>query len=257
MGRLFGLGAMMPRIMRWKGGYAGDMIMRMMQLSGHRIANVRYLGEISDAGRVIVDFSHTSGPLSQIQRIALAQRFRDHVDLDQLTQEITSAGNVWIKSHDYNQRFDDITTDIMVDAASLPFMLYANISKTETLMDQKFHALARKVQDPVLHMNLAFYNVGRDSIDTVVSSSCQITVSHIIAGWDALTHCLDQIDIAIDPSCRQFYNGWQEKNRRYFPSDVYRHMIESADYDWHRSDLPLAERYALLVLSGERFRNLT
>lgn len=244
------------RILRWKGGYAGDMIMYMLHLSGHKIANVSFLDQLSVNGRVSVEFSHTTGALTEIQRIALEQRFRDCIDQDKLCQEIASLNDVWIKSHHYTDQFNDITTDILADAQSLSFVMLANIHKTDTMKYLRFHPLASGIQDPEIKVKLAFYNVGKDSMDTQVKSARHISVSDIISGWDPLMQSLRDVDIHISASCLEFYQHWIEHNRQFFPSPNYVSMIKNLDYDWKRSDITTVERYALLVLSQEKFKVL-
>jgi len=246
----------MPRILRWKGGYAGDMIMYMMHLSGYKIANVRFLDQVSGDGRVSIDFDHTSGPLTEIQRIALEQRFREHMDQDRLCQQIRSCDDVWIKSHYYTNKFDDITTDILADAQSLPFVISANIHKTDTMKYLRFHPLTSRLRDPEIKIKLAFYNVGKDSMDAEITSACSVNVSAIISGWNRLIESLTDVGVYIDHSCQEFYEHWVENNRQYFPSAIYIDMVNKHDYDWKRLDIAAVERYALLVLSQEKFKIL-
>jgi len=230
--------------------------MYMMYLSGCTMGNVKFLDQMSAEGRIELDFSHTAGALSETQKIALEQRFRDHINHDLLGLEITSLDDVWIKSHHYTNQFDAITTDILVDSQSLPFVMSANVAKTDTIKYQRFHPLAARLQDSEIKIKLAWYNVGKDCLDTQVSSARHITVSDVISGWDQLRQHLLGVDIPVDPSCLTFYQHWIENNRRYFPSTDYVDMVKNHDYDWKRSNMSTVERYALLVLSQGKFRIL-
>lgn len=242
--------------MRWQGGYAGDMIMYMMHLSGYDIINVKFLDQIYQTGRVAVDFSHTSGALSEVDRMALDQSYRDSIDHEKLTQEILALNDSWIKSHYYNKDFDHMTTDIVVDSLSLPFVMAANVCKTQTLNTQRFHPVARYINDADLRFKLALHSVGYNSINTTTSSISQIAVSDIISGWDKIQNQLTDIGLRIDNRCQQFYEKWAKDNQTYFPSTQYVDMIKQKNYNWNCVDLPIHERYALLILSQEKFKIL-
>lgn len=244
---------MTARILRWKGGYGGDMIMYLMHLSGYKIANVIFRDAMDCQGRVTVDFSHVNQALTEIQKIALDRPFRDTIDEDRLIQEITAVDGMWIKSHHYTSLFDSITTDLVVDAKSLPFAIAANIIKTNTMTTKDFHPLAQRVQDPDIKIKLAFYNVGVDMLATLPLTKNQITVSDIISGWHTLEPRLQSLGLQMNRSAQLFYQQWSTNNRQYFASETYAHMVHAHDYDYTQRNLSLSERYALLILSGERF----
>lgn len=245
---------MTVRILRWKGGYAGDMVMCLMHLSGYKIVNVNFLNKISQFGRVIVDSSNVCGALSEIDRISLAKHFRDSLDDDRLAKEIRSLDGGWIKSHYYNNSFDDITTDIGVDPVSLPFVMSANVYKTDTLQTQIFCPIADRVKDADVRIKLALYNVGIDSFNTTSNAVSKISVSDLLQGWNTLCTKLDLVDIHIDPQARHFYQNWLTKNKKYFAGSHFLEAVKNPGYDPDHNDLSLAERYALLVLKGQKFQ---
>lgn len=247
---------MPARILRWKGGYAGDMLLYVMHLSGHRIINVVFRNNISDTGRVEIDFAHTSGDLTAIDRLAL-NHCRGTIDHDTLKKEIESLdGDVWIKSHYFCDEFDDITTDITVDAASLPFVMAANVYKTETVTTHDFHRLAGRVKDPDLRAKLALYNVGQDSLNTVTSSESKISISDLIQGWPTLCSRSRCLGIQLDAQAEDFYHHWYDKNKKYFASPSYLDLCHRTETALDHHDLNIIERYALMVLRGQRFRIL-
>jgi len=243
-------------ILRWKGGFAGDMVMYLMHLSGYKIANVKFCDRISESGKVILDFSHVKSRLSEIDRMALDTHYRDLINHDQLVKEIASLDDVWIKSHYYTDSFDAITTDIVVDAASLPFVISANVYKTNTMSTQAFHPLAKHISDPDVRLKLALYNVGIDALRTTTTSVSKIYVSDLLQGWQTLCDRLDQARIRIGPQAQNFYQHWYERNQQYFASIQYIDMIGKENYDHDHKDLTIAERYALMVLKGQRFQLL-
>lgn len=245
---------MTVRILRWKGGYAGDMVMCLMHLSGYKIVNVNFLDKISQSGRVMVDLLDVCGDLSDIDRISLDQHYRDSVHDDQLSKKISSLDSGWIKSHYYNNAFDDITTDITVDPVSLPFVISANVYKTDTLQTQIFCPIADRVTDADIRIKLALYNVGMDSFKTTSNTVSKITVSDLLQGWETLCTKLALVDIHIDPQARYFYQDWVKKNQKYFAGSHYQEAIKNPDYDTDHNNLSLAERYALLVLKGGKFQ---
>jgi len=247
---------MPARILRWKGGYAGDMIMYLMYLSGYKIANVNFQDQISQSGRVIADFSHVNGPLSEIDRISLDQCYRDSVDHDRLVKEIRSLDDVWIKSHYYTDSFDDITTDITVDAASLPFVMSANVYKTDTLKTQTFHPLADRIKDADVKIKLVLYSVGVDSLNTTSAAVSKICVSDLLQGWQTLCAKLDLVDIHLSPKGENFYQDWYKNNQKYFAGAKYRELINKKNHCHDHKDLSIVERYALMILHGQKFQIL-
>lgn len=244
------------RILRWKGGYAGDMVMYLMHLSGYKIANVNFLDEISESGRVLIDFDKRSADLSNLDRIARDSHHIDSVDHDRLVHEIEALGSVWIKSHYYHDCFDHITTDITVDTASLPFVMSANVYKTHTLKTQLFHPLADRIKDNDVKLMLALYHVAKDTVDTTSVAISKISVSDMLQGWETLCAKLDLVDIHLDAQAEPFYQTWYHTNQKYFAGARYMESVKNKDYNHNQPGLSMSERYALMVLQGEKFQIL-
>jgi hypothetical protein len=171
-------------------------------------------------------------------------------------KEIKSLNNSWIKSHYYNNSFDDITTDITVDAVSLPFVMYANVYKTNTLKAQMFHPLVKRIKHADVKIKLALYNVGVDSLSTKSTAISKICVSDLLQGWQTLCKKLEIVDIRLSSKGQHFYENWYSKNQKYFSGTRYLELIRSKDYNYTLKDLRIVERYALMVLNGQKFQIL-
>lgn len=247
---------MTTRILRWKGGYAGDMVMYLMHLSGYKIGNVNFCDQILESGRLVVNFDHVDKDLSELDRMALDSDYIDSINHAQLIKEIKSLNDSWIKSHYYNNSFDDITTDITVDPISLPFVMYANVYKTDTLKAQIFHPLVKHIKHADVKIKLALYNVGVDSLSTKSTAISKICVSDLLQGWQTLCKKLEIIDIRLSSKGQNFYENWYSKNQKYFSGTRYLELIRNKDYNYTHKDLSIVERYALMVLNGQKFQIL-
>ena len=244
------------RIMRWKGGYGGDMVLYVMHASGIPVANVNFADGIDPQGRTLVHIPKPHEITREIEKLALHQDNMHTVDRVKLADEIANLGPTWLKSHCYDTFFDDQTVDIQADAAGLPFVIASNIAKTDTLARKSFHQLADKIGDEMILEKLALYNLARDSMNTTTQSPQKILVSQVISGWSVLCAAMTDIGVQLAASGAPFYHAWLQNNGRYLPSRRYLEMIAVQNFDWASQEITLAERYSALVLAGERFRVL-
>lgn len=250
-------------ILRWRGGSGGDMILFFKSLSSPgSVINVEF-NSIDQAGKTNVNFSKVKkfGPQREIDKLALNPDWRKQIKSQQLLAEITDYmshyESVWIKSHYYEiDHFNDITVDLVVDAFSLPFVVFSNITKTDTVK-QNFNKLVKLIIDPVLKNNYSLYSVAVDNVINFKPGGRQrLMVSDILSGLETFKIATDRVNLQLNFQFSEIYNQWLANNRPYFPSEQYQKMAQNRDYDFMNTDLSLAERYSLMALSGNKFINL-
>lgn len=250
-------------ILRWRGGAGGDMILYFKSLSAPgSVINVEF-DHIDQSGKTNVDFSKVKqfGPQREIDKIALSPDWLKQIKTQQLSAEIadymSSLDSVWIKSHYYDiDQFNDITVDIVADPMSLPFVVFSNIAKTDTV-ERNFNRLSESITDPVLKSNYSLYSVAVDNVMNFQPSGLQhLLVSDILSGLETFKIATDRVNLQLDFKFSEIYNYWLTNNRPHLPSKQYQKMLQDCDYNFMNTDLSRAERYSLMALSGNKFINL-
>jgi hypothetical protein len=249
------------KILRWKGGAGGDMILHLKSLSHPgSVVNV-VTKNIGDDGKTAVDFSHIQHDVTEeILKITL-YNWVELVDIEILQQEIQKLHSqnclLWVKSHYYKTDFfNDITVDIVADPVSLPFLVASNIKKTETTT-LDFNKLTGLIPDPQIKYNYATYCVAVDSLGPTDNVGSQkLLLSNIIGGYGTFKKFTDSVGLDINGDFEWLYNQWLEKNQQNLPSQQYQTMVKDKNYDFMNQDLSLFERYSLMALAGSKFVNL-
>jgi hypothetical protein len=250
-------------ILRWRGGAGGDMILYFKSLSDPgSVINVEF-DRIDQTGKTNVDFSKVKqfGPQREIDKIALNPDWLKQIKTQQLSAEIADyvlgSKSVWIKSHYYDiDQFDDITVDLVADPMSLPFVVFSNIAKTDTV-ERNFNHLAESITDPVLKNNYSLYSVAVDNVMNFQPSGLtHLLVSDILSGLETFKTATDRVNLRLDFKFFEIYNHWLANNHPHLPSKQYQKMIQNCDYDFMNTTLSPAERYSLMALSGNKFINL-
>lgn len=247
-------------ILRWKGGFGGDIVLQLLTNSSTIQTNVKFRSSISPQGRIELDFSHLDlDNLQQIDRIALMQTYLSEVDAKLLKQEfdnlIVSNQSWWIKSHYYEQDFyHDQIIDIVIDRWLLPFAVAANINKTETL-NTDFNPLVSKITDPFVQYQYSIYSLAKDFVRSYDTNRV-LQLKQILAGWNELKQAMRQFDVDIDDKFKNLYDNWLEINKEYFPTAVYQQCLQTNNYDIDQPGLTLIEKYCLLVLLDCKFKAL-
>lgn len=250
-------------ILRWRGGSGGDMILFFKSLSSPgSVINVEF-DHIDQAGKTNVNFLKIKqfGPQKEIDKVALNPEWLKKINPQQLSTEISDlvlgSESVWIKSHYYDtDQFNDITVDLVVDPFSLPFVVFSNIAKTDTV-DLNFNKLSESITDPVLKSNYSLYSVAVDNVMNFQPSGLQhLLVSNILSGLETFKIATDRVNLQLDLQFSEIYNYWLNNNRPYLPSEQYQKMLQNYDYDFMNTDLTQAERYSLMALAGNKFINL-
>lgn len=250
-------------ILRWKGGAGGDMILLMKNLTDPgSVINVALTG-INTAGRTQIDYSDLDcNNLSEIQKMSLKQKFVAMINIDCLKQEIDILDrhpkSIWLKSHYFGSDiFNHVTTDLVVDASSLPFVVSSNLDKTDTLTEN-FDPLVSRITDESLRKKYSMFLVGQDCMHNVKNLSCQqILVSTLLSGVENFYESMGNIQLCLDRSVSWVYQDWLDKNLHRLPSQQYLDYVKYQQFNYLDASLDLHERYSLLVLSGDKFKNLT
>lgn len=247
-------------ILRWKGGFGGDIVLRLVTESSMVHTNVKFQSAISDQGRIQIDFSQLDlDNLQQIDRIALKEPYNLNIDPVLLKKEfdamIASGQSWWIKSHYYQQDFyQEQIIDIVLDAELLPFAVSANINKTETLLTE-FNQLVSKITDPFVQYQYSIFNLAKDFI-CPYNTHRVLQMKQILSGWNVLQKAMGQFNINLVDQCKNLYEDWLESNKKYFPTAAYQRCLQTSNYSVDQPGLTLIEKYCLLALSNSKFKLL-
>ena len=246
-------------ILRWEGGFGGDLLMKLISGSSAVRTNTKFQDGLSDQGKILLDFSHLNlDRLKQIDCIA-AQEFFSKINAALLKQELDElvAGDQpwWVKSHYYAQDFyTDHIIDIVADQEYLPFAVSANISKTNTIHSD-FNLLVSKITNPHVRYQYSIYSVAKDFVRPCTTTRT-IQIKQLFSGWEQLKQTLKIFDVTLDDELENTYDNWLNANIKYLPSSTYQYLAQTQDYNIDHPKITLIERYCLLVLSGRKFRLL-
>jgi hypothetical protein len=250
---------MTVNILRWPGGCGGDMLLHLvLQSVPESNTNTQYVGTIHANGANKIDFSKMNkNNLSMIDRIALRPAYIQTVDAVLLEQELNMlTGTWWLKSHYYGKKnYGHLLIDIMPTAEVLPFVVAANINKTETLQTD-FNQLVAKIHNPELRKHYTIYSLAKHYI-SLSGSANQILCSSLIEGWATIKSTMQRFNININDHLYPFYKDWLTANTQYFPGEDYKNLISSKNYDITYPNLNLIEKYCILAISGSKFKQLS
>lgn len=253
---------MTVRLMRWKSGAAGDMLLKMLLDSDDIHSQNIYDERLSSTGGAVIDAEFVkSFPYDQISAMSLVGA--ELVDRERLSQQLRLLikdypQKKWLlKTHLYID-FEYPVIDIVVDPWLVPFAVKSSLTKKRRSdnLAQNYHPLIAKIRDQEILHKFDCYNFSWDIIHTEICNHQQILLSKILAGWDNLVECLEGFDFQLLESCRGYYERWLEHNQYYMPSLLFQKMFYARDFDYTNTDLSIEERYCFLVMSGSSFRNL-
>lgn len=243
-------------ILRWKGGSGGDMLLQMIS-NQFKVINVCFDG-ISESGKTQTDFSWMDfANLTELQKISLRKPFIDCVDVKKLSAEIKNLDDdcetIWAKSHFYiTDKFNSITVDIVADPWTLPFVVNANLAKTD-ILTLPINDLANKITDTDIRKKYTMYAVAMDVISTNQPLSVkQILVKDLLSGIESIQNVLYQ-HCGFTLTDTDSYSTWLQANHNLLPSDTYIEYVNRRNFDYHSPDLSVAEKYSLMALSGQKF----
>jgi hypothetical protein len=252
------------KILRWKGGSCGDLLLKLIIKSNPEFkSNVKFnepdkFDECNDDGKCLarkniirdkpnVYFILDGESLASVDKEKLKKEL---IDLDK------EKDFYFIKSHYYDMDFfHNNILDIIVDEYSLSYVIFANLKKTTTIK-QHYNKLTKLIKSEEIAKKYALYNVGKDSLKKNDNKNF-ILVSDIIKGeWNHLKEKLKDKNIFINNNLKEIYDIWKRKNVSYFPSKEYLNYLLIKDYNYEDASLQLHERYALLILSNKKFKIL-
>jgi hypothetical protein len=248
----------MLTLLRWKGGYAGDMLLNLILKSNPQIKTNVTLSEVMSTGKIKVSRNQIENFI-QVSNMAFYKMPVDESRLVDEINELVESNDIWyIKSHYYeSNKFNNLTVDITTNPTWLPFTTVANVEKSDKILNTDYNLPIQGVDDPELKKKYALYNVAKDSLMQTSFGDRTISISDILAGWEQLIKAAELAEIYVDISTKEFYNNWYKLNTQYFPSDRYKKYILDNNYDYFDTQLSLGERYCLLALSGEKFKVLS
>jgi len=246
-------------ILRWKGGFGGDLVMKLILDSSTAHTNVKFQSSpaFSDQGGVLLDFSHDDfANAKQINFISFHADHQTGFDPILLKHELDTLVDSdqiwWLKSHYYDQDFyTDCIIDIVVDHALLPFVVTANIKKT-TAAKSTVTSLVSKIADPHVQHQYMIYHVAK-YLTVPCKTDRTIQLKQILSGWPLLKQTLQSFGVTLNDQLMPLYQQWLAHNTKYIPTTVYQYLAQNKDYDVDHPKLTLVERYCLLVLSGRKF----
>jgi len=249
-------------ILRWRGGSGGDMVLYYKSVSTPgSVINVDFYC-VDTIGKTNVDFSKFNklSP-TNIDKIASTPDWIELVNLQELSKEIKKYqdvnDSVWIKSHYYKTtQFDSITVDLVVDPLSLPFVVFSNVIKTDTV-DRNFNQLAEIIADPLIKTNYSMYSVAMDNVKNFQAHGHQqLLVSDMLVDLTTFKNATDRVNLQLDLKFSNIYEYWLTNNQQYIPSKQYQKKIMDRNYNFMETGLNKAERYSLMALAGNKFINL-
>jgi len=250
-------------ILRWKSGYAGDTILKLILDSDPTLnSQVRYVG-LNDSKTVIDNEFVSNFPFTEITKMSLTEIDIDlerlNVQLQELYQLDTQKS--WIlKTHIYNNKFDCFLDliDITITVDTLPFVIKASLEKNsrEKKLLPNYHQLCVKIKNPEILYKFDCYNFIKDRIQPRTLSNKQICLNDFLKGWDYFVYSVRQVGLNVSDNGKEYYTNWIDQNKKFLPTNTYLTMVSKQDYDYTNPDLTIEERYCLLVLSGSSFKIL-
>ena len=255
---------MSVRILRWKGGFGGDTVLRFILKSNPRFkTNVIYdsSNPVTSNGGTKPNLSHINYEnLSCIDKIALDWSVVRTVDPEEFKNSINELNNsiddYFLKSHYYlSDFFNDMTIDIVADHEALPFCLNAMLNKTK-ILEWNVNDTIKLIKDPLIRKQYVLYSMAQDYLQNSNLSANLLAVSDILLSWEHLSASLRKFNIVIDSNLQDTYNYWISKNTGYFPSRRYKDYVKNKNYYFDDESLTIAERYSLLALAKEKFKIL-
>jgi len=251
---------MIKNILRWKGGFCGDTVLKLI-LESYPNSKSNIIVENTlptEQGSSIVKTS----PIFFNENPNIYHAVKNlNYDKGLLIKELENIEEYpdvyFIKTHAYiDTTFNNKIIDFIATEDILPFIVNANIFKTETI-DSNYNKLIHKIKDKNIKLKYTYYNVAYDSMKKINFDTNKLLVKNIINGWNGLTANLKNYDINLDIKVKNYYETWLKSNTKFFPSQKYKEMIKNSDYSWNDKSLSMSERYCLLLLANEKFEILT
>jgi len=243
-------------ILRWKGGFAGDMTLRMILDSNIDSKSNVGVMDMNESAGMELTAPTTGTELDSLLKQPEGDPNTDVVALRTEVDRLRQSSDQWfLKSHYYGApEFNSDTVDIIADKMSLPFIVKSNILKCPPpRIDENVNAI---IKDDTIRKKYYMYCLAEYFLNNINISNRTITVSTIISGHDTLSYALEKQGVNINKSTKSFYQKWSERNKENFPSDRYTELVKEKKFDYLDQTLTLSERYSLLAQSGDKFKIL-
>jgi uncharacterized protein YceK len=252
-------------LLRWKSGAAGDTVLKLVLESNPNICSqVVYTKDINTA-RSVVDLDYVES--FRYKEIAMMSTTYNKINKTDLLNELTQLHNEdtnrnWLlKTHAYID-FPYTVVDIVTDKFMLPFAVTACLKKNfqgehiKSRHDPEYNKIIKLIKDPKILYKYHCYNLAVDRVSTQSVNTKKITLLDILSGWTTFLCSLDSVQLHVSSSVKNYYDNWLIKNSVFFPSQKYKNLVETENYDYSCTDLSLEERYCLLALAGGKFKIL-
>ena len=242
----------MIKILRFIGGFGGDNIIKMaVDSDSTLLSSVNFEG-------LKINGVQKDDPMPKEKRMYGMEQVYNlwdekTIDIEALKKEIESlkAQNtkMIIKSHLYIDAFDDVTVDIIPTPKTLSWALSCNWLKTST---RYTHPLEFPIPDQEVKERFILYQTAQRLIQVMRNDSAtpKIYIDDLFKDFKQLQSVCGDAGIKLNNHCEKWHKNWQEKNRKYLPSQIYKDMLEEESPNYNHIDLSRIEKYTLLALKG-------
>lgn len=240
---------MTVNILRWQGGFAGDIVLKLILESNPDYKSNTIYGNIDQTnGQTQISHQQYVKEYDKLTKISM------DVDYDKVRQELAELAQsdhcYLIKSHKFD--FDhNNTIDIIVESELLPFVVRANIEKTSTLTVD-YNNLVNKIPNPEIKRKYSYYNLAKTFIKQPKNTQ-KLNFNKIYSSWQNLQTALENLGFKLDNQFQHIHATWLQYNKKYSPSQRYLDYIGQKEYNYNDTNLDVVERYCLLALSEEKF----
>lgn len=240
---------MTVNILRWQGGFAGDIVLKLILESNPTCKSNTIYGDIEQTnGQTLIDQQQYAKEYDKLTKILM------DVDYNQVRQELAELAQsdhcYLIKSHKFDFDYEN-TVDIIVDSEMLPFVVRANTEKTPTLTVD-YNNLVNKIPNLEIKKKYSYYNLAKTFIQQPKNTQ-KLNFNKIYSSWQNLQTALENLGFKLDNQFQHIHDTWLQYNKKYCPSQRYLDYIGQKEYNYNDTNLDVVERYCLLALSEKKF----
>jgi hypothetical protein len=247
-------------VVRSSSGSAADTILKLLSINEPNAKFNIQFDSLNEVGRSPTN-PIINPNIPNCIKLGTNQEIIGTIDTTSLLNEINNLRNIdeiyYLKSHYFEKILNDVTIDIVNTHRTLSFMAQSNVYKTNLLQKHSnYTKLNSKIKDQEIAVKYALYNIIKDCLIYKNFSNRQISVENIIGGWDKLSENLQNLGFTLNLQAQEYYSSWLNLNLKYLPSNKYVQYVDVGYHNYNDTDLNIAERYALLALSGNKFKIL-
>lgn len=240
---------MTVNILRWQGGFAGDIVLKLLLDSNPTYKSNTIYGDVDTTnGQTTVSQQFYDKEYDKLTKILFEVDYKKVLlELQELEQ---SKDCYIIKSHKFDFDYPN-TIDIVVDKNLLPFVVRANTEKTPTL-SVDYNLLVSRISDSEIKKKYSYYNLAITFLKQPKNTQ-KLNFNSIYSSWQNLETALNDIGYKLDQKFKSVHDTWLTHNQKYYPSQTYLDYVDQKDYNYNDTTLNFIERYCLLALSGKKF----